>query len=131
MFIDFWFGSLGNQFIVQVTPKDLTTVTKLIILGHYAECHYVSLHSKDKSSSVLKLQQQQQQQYDHINKKQKITPGEGEQEYEFEKIVTHRRVGKKYEYLLKWKNWSDEHNSWTPEENIQDEGDLDNYWINI
>jgi histone-lysine N-methyltransferase SUV39H len=44
---------------------------------------------------------------------------EGEPEYEVEKIVDHRRVQNgRIHYLVKWKGWSKENNTWEPEENL-------------
>ncbi len=45
---------------------------------------------------------------------------EGQEEWEVEKIVNRRFFGKKKtkQYLVKWKGYSDAHNTWEPEENI-------------
>ena len=39
-----------------------------------------------------------------------------EQEWEVEAIVDHRQEGrgKKLKYLIKWKSWPDDHNTWLP-----------------
>ena len=45
---------------------------------------------------------------------------EGTEEYEVEAILGYRVYGrwKKKQYLVKWKGYSDAHNSWEPEENV-------------
>src|SRR5258708_26821374 len=45
---------------------------------------------------------------------------EGQEEWEVEGIVNRRFFGKKKtkQYLVKWKGYSDAHNTWEPEENI-------------
>jgi hypothetical protein len=44
----------------------------------------------------------------------------GNEEYEVEKVLGHRTHGwwKKRQYLIKWKGYSEAHNSWEPEENL-------------
>ncbi len=45
---------------------------------------------------------------------------EGQEEWEVEDIINRRFFGKKKtkQYLVKWKGYSDAHNTWEPEENI-------------
>jgi hypothetical protein len=45
---------------------------------------------------------------------------EGAEEYEVEKVLGHRTYGwwKKKQYLIKWKGYSEAHNSWEPEKNV-------------
>ena len=38
--------------------------------------------------------------------------------YDVEKIVAHKRKGKKLEYLVKWVNYSDSENTWEPESHL-------------
>ena len=40
--------------------------------------------------------------------------------YEIEKIINHRDTSNGREYLIKWKNYPDEDNSWEPESNLDD-----------
>ena len=44
---------------------------------------------------------------------------EGEPEYEVEAILSHRRRGKGYWYLIKWKGYSTGNNTWEPEQHLK------------
>jgi hypothetical protein len=52
--------------------------------------------------------------------------------YTVERILTHRdrKIGRKTvrEYLVKWKDYTDEHNSWEPDANFTDSLAQDAYW---
>jgi len=43
---------------------------------------------------------------------------EGQPEWEVEEILNSRRYRCKLQYLIKWKGYSDAHNSWEPKENV-------------
>ena len=48
--------------------------------------------------------------------------------YVVEAILNHRQVAHGYEYLVRWKNYSKEHDSWEPAANFDDEATITNYW---
>ena len=43
---------------------------------------------------------------------------DGQEEYKVEAILSHKRLGKGYSYLIKWKGYPSSDNSWEPERNI-------------
>jgi hypothetical protein len=43
---------------------------------------------------------------------------EGEPEYEVETIISHRKRGKGYQYLVKWEGYAESENTWEPEASL-------------
>ena len=46
---------------------------------------------------------------------------EGEEEYEVEKVLDSKRMGRnrKLHYLIRWKGYSEAHDTWEPEDNVR------------
>ncbi|CAL8082790.1 unnamed protein product [Calicophoron daubneyi] len=47
--------------------------------------------------------------------------------YRVERLVGRRERGNRIEYLVKWKDWSEAHNTWEPEKNILDKRLIDSF----
>lgn len=44
---------------------------------------------------------------------------DGKDEYEIEKILSHRRMGKGLQFLIRWKGYDASEDSWLSEKNLQ------------
>ena len=55
-------------------------------------------------------------------------PNEQGKSFVIEKILKHRGDPQNYEYKVKWKNFSKEHNTWEPAANFDDRTIIDAYW---
>ena len=47
-----------------------------------------------------------------------------DKEYEVETILTHRRKGKGIEYLVRWKGYGSNDNTWEPEKNLSNSDEI-------
>ena len=62
----------------------------------------------------------------------KVVPNTDEKDfYEVEKVISHKGAKGKEKYLVKWKNYSEKHNTWEPAENFNDKKLLRKYWENM
>ena len=53
---------------------------------------------------------------------------EGEEEFEIEAILAHRRKGNEWQYLIKWKGYGSNDNTWIPEAELENAQEtLDEY----
>jgi Chromo (CHRromatin Organisation MOdifier) domain len=49
---------------------------------------------------------------------------EGEEQYEVETIIQHRRKGNRNEFLIKWKGYGSNENTWEPEANLSNSEEI-------
>jgi hypothetical protein len=64
-----------------------------------------------------------------VSKKGRRRKPNAEQEaYEIERIVAHRGTPGHFEFLTKWKNYSDSESTWEPETNFLDDQCIRDYW---
>ena len=65
---------------------------------------------------------------DQVNGQRKEAPQpvvvEGEEEWEVEKILNKRKIRRKDKYLVRWKGFTAEVDTWESRENLQNAGDL-------
>jgi len=72
-----------------------------------------------KKQSLNKSAKTSKQKREETSKKDKKLVEEMEEtEYEVEKIVDHQELDGEIQYLVKWKNWSSDDNTWEPKENL-------------
>lgn len=60
-----------------------------------------------------------------------ITNIDKEKTYEIQYIITHKKVYNKYEYFVKWRNYSKQNNSWVKEQDFLERDIINNYWKSI
>ena len=53
---------------------------------------------------------------------------DNEESYEVERILEHRKIGKAFQYFVKWLGYSNADCSWINEEDFEDPGTVRNYW---
>ena len=53
---------------------------------------------------------------------------EENEHYEVEKILNHKKKRGQWTYLVKWKNWDDEYNSWVDANDFDELGIIRQYW---
>jgi hypothetical protein len=56
---------------------------------------------------------------------------EFDQVFRVQKIIKHRQRGDDYEYLVKWQNQSNKHNSWEPKQSFQEMDLITKYWAKL
>jgi hypothetical protein len=92
-------------------------------IDHFGNCTLdlpttLRIHNKF-AVDVLKLYQEPNQDFPTRRSSRSLTESHPpDQEFEIEKILDHKYVNGRLHYLVKWKNYGTEHNSWEPRENF-------------
>jgi hypothetical protein len=55
---------------------------------------------------------------------------DGEEEFTIDYIADHKPVGRTFEYLVRWKGYGVEHNTWEPQKSLLDTEAFERYWQN-
>ena len=55
---------------------------------------------------------------------------DGEEEFTIDYIADHKSVGRTFEYLVRWKGYGVEHNTWEPQKSLLDTEAFERYWQN-
>ena len=63
------------------------------------------------------------------DKEDVLAEGTSLDEYEVEDVLAHRRNGSAYQYLVKWKIFSADHNAWLNQKQFVTKGCLNDYWL--
>ena len=92
---------------LSITPLIYIIYIKIYIILSIKNC-YLNFIFKNINYSKIELNKR----INYMNQK------EGEELYEVEKILKRRVVKGKFQYLVKWKNYSNEENTWEPESNL-------------
>ncbi|RNA13264.1 hypothetical protein BpHYR1_030149 [Brachionus plicatilis] len=97
------------------------------VLGQTKNGNYiVEDFFKQKLSDTFPLQRLK------LDKSPSTNGGKDEAIFEVEKIINHRlNKNKKYEFLVKWKNYSLKHNSWEPMDSFLGKKPIEDYWSKL
>ncbi|GKT26232.1 hypothetical protein ADUPG1_013285 [Aduncisulcus paluster] len=117
-------GILCYSDVHQKLEKEILRSSRLERRLHLVEAQ---LQKEQEHSALLMIQLTKKSQR-KIRKAPQVEKSEEEEVFTVDKIISHKKKGRQFLFLVKWKGYSQKHNSWVKKSDFVDSSLLDEYW---